>query len=302
MAMVAHSKLKAGGRGNMNEAATLKGHGALLAEVERLTSAVVFALWIAICAAAPELIWQGLAISLAHGKEFEVISPLLFGLLSVFFIEPLLHRGRTQIEGGHGAPEDAGPWAPLYRFVVGFVFGLVGMFIHEALAAFLHAEAGSHAAGGAQEAIRLTLSWALVPFAIALAWQAARRVWSAVPLGLLAAASSAIAGWAFDWTLSETLTTAVPCLAIQAAGYRKRRWRDGRFDFVRPLRTTAVVAAIWLALGVAFNLYTQVAKAPELQSAYDWESLFVDARFYFGWCLGLLLVPSPHKAHKISGS
>jgi len=282
------------GPNGMNDATPLALPSPVVAEIERLSSAVVFALWIAICAAAPELIWQGLAISFAHEKDFEVFSPLLFGLMSVFFIEPLLHRGRALIEGHHAAPDDVRPWSPLYRFVVGFVFGLVAMFIHEAFAAFLNGEPGAHAGGGAQAAIQITLSWALVPFAIALAWQAARRIWSAVPLGILAAASSAFAGWAFGWSLVETLTTAIPCLAIQAVGYRKRRWRDGRFDFSRPLRATAIVAAIWLILAFAFDFYAR-AKEPELAHLYDWDSVLIDARFYFGWCLGLLLVPSPRK-------
>ena len=92
----------------------------------------------------------------------------------------------------------------------------------------------------------------------------------------------------------ETLTTAVPCLAIQGVGYWRLRWRDGRVDFKKLLRSTAIVAATWLVVASLFDMYAQ-AMAPEFEHLYDWQSVFIDARFYFGWCLGLLLVPSPRK-------
>ncbi len=265
----------------------------LLMHIERPISAAVFALWIAICAAAPELMWQGLLIAMAHGGHFDWVSPMLFGLMSVFFIEPLLHHGRGLIEGRHEGAGELQPWSPVYRFFVGFAFGLASMFIHEAFTAYLAGgEGGTHAEAGVKAALEVTVSWALVPFMIALAWQSARNLWIGIPIGIAAAASSAFAGWMFDWTVVETATTAIPCIAIQALGYRWLRTEGGHVDFVRIAPVTAAVALVWLGLATIYDLIAD-ARGSAASSLYNWTNVFIDARFYIGWCLGLLLVPSP---------
>ena len=264
--------------------------------MERAIAAIVHALWIAICSAAPELLWQGILQANAKGAHFELLSALLFGLMSVFFIEPVLHRGRGWLEGHAHAEEPPRPWAPLYRFIVGFVFGLAAMIVHEAFNAFV-AEDGAHADLGAEAGLVLTVSWAIAPFAIALAWASRRRLWLGVPLGLAAAASSLIAGWLFDWSYELILTSTIPTLFILALGYWRLRSTKGTPDFVRLAPVVAVVAIVWLAAAALFDAIVGPNHS-ELAKFYDWDSVFVDGRFYLGWIIGLWLVPRPH-AHAV---
>jgi hypothetical protein len=262
-----------------------------VAHAERATAAIVFALWIAICSAAPELLWQGLARAFAKGAHFEFLSALLFGLISVFFVEPLLYHGRARLEGQAHGEEEPRPWAPLYRFVVGFVFGLAAMFVHEAFNAFLEAD-GSQPDVGPQAAIVLTVSWAISPFAITLAWQSRRRLWLGIPVGLVAAASSLIAGWLFDWGLDSIVSSTIPALVILGLGYWLLRSTQGRPDFARLAPMVGATALVWIAAAAVFDLVAD-HYGSNLAKLYDWESVFIDARFYVGWVIGLWLVPRP---------
>src|SRR4051794_16141826 len=76
-------------------------------------SALSASLWIAICCAAPEFIWQGLQIALAHPSWTELVSALLVGLILAFFVEPIMERVRDLVrpsnqEKGHdGQPRHA---------------------------------------------------------------------------------------------------------------------------------------------------------------------------------------------------
>jgi cytochrome c biogenesis protein CcdA len=54
--------------------------------------ALIAAFWVAICAAAPEVIWQGLRIAVGHLTRADLLSALLLGLILAFFVEPLLRR------------------------------------------------------------------------------------------------------------------------------------------------------------------------------------------------------------------
>jgi len=55
---------------------------------------LVTSLSIAICAAAPEFIWQGLRVTLGHPHWIDLVGALLIGLNLVFFIEPAMKRNR----------------------------------------------------------------------------------------------------------------------------------------------------------------------------------------------------------------
>src|SRR5271167_5028431 len=55
-------------------------------------SALISALWIVICAAAPEFIWQGLRIGLGHFTRADLLSALFLGLILAFFVDPLMRR------------------------------------------------------------------------------------------------------------------------------------------------------------------------------------------------------------------
>src|ERR1700691_719423 len=60
-------------------------------------SALAAALWIAICGAAPEFIWRGLRIALAHPSWTELFSALLIGLILAFFVAPIMERMRDLV-------------------------------------------------------------------------------------------------------------------------------------------------------------------------------------------------------------
>jgi hypothetical protein len=62
-------------------------------------SALALALWIAICAAAPESIWQGRWIVAAHLSRADLLS-VLIGLVLAFFVEPLMERARHLEQSG----------------------------------------------------------------------------------------------------------------------------------------------------------------------------------------------------------
>lgn len=56
------------------------------------------------------------------------------------------------------------------------------------------------APAGLPAALSLALEWGIVPWAITLAWLSIQWRWLKVPMGVLAAASPAIAGWLFSWS------------------------------------------------------------------------------------------------------
>jgi hypothetical protein len=53
-------------------------------------SALIAAFWVAICAAAPAFIWQGLWLAWHHVTRTELLSALLVGFVFAFFVEPLM--------------------------------------------------------------------------------------------------------------------------------------------------------------------------------------------------------------------
>jgi hypothetical protein len=57
-------------------------------------AATVSALSIAICAAALELVWQGLLLTSRHISRVDLLSALLIGLVLAFLVDPLMERIR----------------------------------------------------------------------------------------------------------------------------------------------------------------------------------------------------------------
>ena len=53
-----------------------------------------FALWVAVCAAAPEFLWQGLFSLFGHFSLTDAAAALLIGAILAFFVEPVLERLR----------------------------------------------------------------------------------------------------------------------------------------------------------------------------------------------------------------
>jgi hypothetical protein len=139
---------------------------------------------------------------------------------------------------------------------------------------------------------RLTAAWALVPFFVTLAWIGARRWCLKVPLGIVAAASPLLVGWLFSWAWQIMVITAVPCVAILLLGYRLALSGPRQFGFAHHARTVVFVAAIWLAATALAEVALHSLAIDPFQFGGFLE-FWIDARFYLGWALGLLLTPFP---------
>jgi hypothetical protein len=249
--------------------------------------AVIAAFWVAICAAAPEFIWQGLWIAAAHVTLTEVLSALLVGLVLAFFVEPLMERLRGERHRG----SRHGPGAALFTAALSLAFALASIGLHEAMTAFVAERAAGHE-GGLEVAIALTMAWAFVPFAVTVAWLSVPIRWLAVPLGAVAVLAPIIAGWLFGWQIRSVLTTTIPSVLILALGYRQ----PIRSGLTPRANTVAWVSAIWLAAALLVDLILGLVQSGPFR-LYGAFSFWVDARFYAGWTIGLALAPSPYRPH-----
>ncbi|MBZ9935535.1 hypothetical protein LB518_04485 [Mesorhizobium sp. BR1-1-16] len=253
------------------------------------------ALWVAICAAAPEFIWRGLKITLGHLDVGDVLSALLIGLVLAFFVEPLMRRLQARVEGERGTSgASPRPRNALFAASMGFVFAFASVCVHDAMIAFVAGGDGGHAgeASGVAAGIALTATWAIVPFATTLAWVSARSRWLRLPMGAIAAVSAALSGWLFGWTLFEIVSSVIPCLAILALGYREIGRDPLEEAFVRAGRRLVLVAAVWLvSAAIVCALLGLIGASPAM--LYSPSSFWMDARFYLGWAIGLLLAPFP---------
>lgn len=254
-------------------------------------SAVVLAGWVAICAAGPEFIWRGFRLALGHLSTADLYAALMIGAVLAFFIEPLLERLRGWLH--HTPPH--GPRNVLFTAAMAFAFALTAVCLHEALTAFVKAlPAGAPtepAEIGLRASIALAMSWAMVPFAVTLAWLGARETWRAAVLVPLAAISPALTGWLFDWTARDTLTTLLPCSVILGLGLPLMRRLPVATALDRAAGMVAAVASVWLVLAATIEALLGAAGIP--WRIYEPGEFWIDMRFYLGWTLGLLLVPSP---------
>jgi hypothetical protein len=266
-------------------------------------SAAASALWIAICAAAPEFIWRGLRLTLGHLDRPTLIAALLIGLFLAFFVEPAIERLRGLLYGAsHHAPDHHGlatsrQRSALFAALVGLSFAFASVCLHAAMTAYIAERAGEHGptSAGLESAIGLTTAWAIVPFAVTLAWLAHDRLWRAAPLGLAATASPFLTAWLFDWTTRDLVTTAIPCLVILLLGYRRVAHEPSERAFVRCAWSVARAAAIWLVFALLVDAILAALRLDRL-ALYDSPSFWIDVRFYIGWTLGLLFAPFPHRA------
>ncbi len=256
-------------------------------------SALVLALWIAICAAAPEFIWQGLRIGASHLSRADLLSALLLGLILAFFVEPLMRRIGDFLRP---APDRdiPRPRSVLFTASLSLAFALASVCVHDALIAFISNRGAetSAARSGLAAGIALTSAWAIVPGAVALAWLGSRSRRLKLPLGILGAASAGIAGWLFSWPAQEIITTTIPCLLILRLGYRRVAQKPTGRGFAGCARSVALVAAGWLTIALLLDALLGVTRLYQL-TLYTAADFWVDARFYLGWTLGLLLAPMP---------
>ncbi len=251
--------------------------------------ALISALWIGISSAAPELIWQGLKIALAHPSWADLVSAVLIGLVLAFFIEPVMESARALLNRSRPFEPLDRPHHALYGAVLSFMFAIVSVGLHDAVIALISGGDRQHVGDSALTAgIRLTAAWAAVPIAVTLAWHGVgdRRV--AWPLGILGAVSPVVAGWLFGWPAATIVTTEVPTLALLGLGYRELRRPPHERAFVRCGVRVLAVALVWLPVARAIDAF-----GGHVGQFYGWTDFFVDARFYVGWALGLALVPLP---------
>ena len=263
-----------------------------------VTAALISALWIAICAAAPEFIWQGSWIALSHLSWADLVSALLIGVILAFFVDPLMSRLRSLLRRAQSPGQSGGTQPnPLFRVGVSLAFALASVCVHDAMSAFASSRAAEQggAEAGLAAALELTLASAIVPFAVTLAWLAVCNRWLAVPMGIIGGASAGIAGWLFSWSAQEVIATTIACLLILGLGYRQVMGGPGRDLFARCARYVALVAAIGLAAALLLRAAFHIFNIGQF-SLYSTSLLWLDARFYLGWTLGLLLAPSPYAA------
>jgi hypothetical protein len=257
-----------------------------------VASVFITSLWVAICAVAPEFIWQGLRTAYEHPDWSDLLSALLIGLILAFFVEPatervrdLLHLARTKTDFVEGRPRNV-----FFTACLSLAFALTSVGLHDAMSAFISGHGEGAEGIGIKAGISLTTEWAFVPFAMMLAWQCVRLRWLAVPTGIVALVSAAIAGWLFGWSTKAILDTIIPCAIVLALGYRAVAKPPANRAFVRCARIVAVVGAVWI--GAALLIDTVLGffhlNPFKLYSASD---VFADMRFYLGWTLGLLLAP-----------
>lgn len=258
-------------------------------------AAIVAALWVAICAAAPELIWQGGRIAAGHLTRADLVSALLLGAVLAFFVEPAMRRLHDLFT--RERHREAGEWRnPLFAAGLGIAFALVSVAVHDALGAFISARGAGHngPGSGLESAILLAAAWAIVPAAVGLAWLAAGCRWLNVPLGLLAAGSAGITGWLFSWSRQEVIASAIPCLVILGLGYRRVARGPRRSALARCAAVVAGVAAVWLSAALLLDIALGLGGFGRFR-LYPAADFWIDARFYLGWTLGLLLAPAPDR-------
>ncbi len=266
-----------------------------------VVSALICSLWIAICSAAPEFIWQGLRLAARNAGWVELLSALLTGMMLAFFVEPAMTRVRDLLHGdGPKGPAHGESRPVLFTASLSLAFAVTSVCLHDALSAFVSGRGEGVTEGAALAAgMALVVAWSIVPFAVTFAWLSVH--WgrsAAVPMAMAAAVSSFVAGWLFSWPLHDAMTTAVPCLLILARGY-PRMWRSPeRRGFLRCARTVAIIGAAWLVFAVLLDGGLELFHASQFD-LYTAENFWIDARFYLGWTLGLILAPFPfsHAAH-----
>jgi hypothetical protein len=258
---------------------------------------VISAFWVAICAAAPEFIWQGLSLALGHLSRTEVLGALLVGLVLAFFVEPVMERVRHLLSRPpHGQHTEFRMHGALFTAGLSLAFALTSICLHEAMNAFVSDRGGvsSGPDAGLAAGIGLTTEWAIVPFAITIAWLTIRPRWLAVPTGAVAVVAAYLTGWLFDWPMQSVITTMIPSLVILGLGYRHMLRTPSHRALDRAAKSVALVGTIWLVAAAAFDVAMRLFHMAQF-SLYDAPSFWMDVRFYVGWAVGLALAPSPFR-------
>jgi hypothetical protein len=153
----------------------------------------------------------------------------------------------------------------------------------------------SHSDGGLSAGFILTAAWAIVPFAITVAWFAVRIRWLAVLTGIIAGASPYITAWLFSWPMETVIATTIPCVTVLGLGCRHMLRTPNQHTLGRCARIVASVGMVWLPLALLFDAVMPHFHLEQYE-LYDAPSFWMDVRFYAGWAIGLALAPSPFRA------
>jgi hypothetical protein len=255
--------------------------------LSHVLNGLFFALWVAICSASPEFLWQGLVSLFSHFTWINGAVALLIGAILAFFVEPVLERLRGLNK--HVTHVDK---SPAFAACTALSFAFVAVCVHEAITVYIDA---SHENARADQnlfhAVSQAIEWAVIPFAITVAWLGARaKLWLSAPVTVVAALVIYLTGVWYDWTVRDILTTAIPCTLILAAGYVCVRQRWDHLTFRRCARLTTLIAIGWLVVSGALQLGLTLGRVESFQ-AYDYSEFWIDLRFYIGWVIGLVVAP-----------
>jgi hypothetical protein len=251
--------------------------------------------WIAICAAAPEFIWQGLRIAFGHLGLADLLAALVIGLILAFFVEPLMELVRELFrQARNRAPADPQPRNILFTASLSLAFALVSVAVHDAMTAFVSDRGAAHmeTSAGLAAVISLTTAWAVVPLTVTIAWLSAGCRWLKLPTGITAGASSCIAGWLFSWSVQEIISTTVPGLVILILGYREVAKEPRPSAFMRCARNVGLSATSWFIFALLLDSLLGFCHLDQFK-LYTAPAFWMDVRFHLGWVLGLVFAPFP---------
>lgn len=258
--------------------------------IVRTVDGLLIALWIGVCAAVPEVLWQGGRALLAHGDVADLLVPaILVGLFLAFFVEPLVERLRAGSWAGHHHARRSLPLT--VACAVGL--GLVTVCLHECIAAVMHSKTGLRypELDGPREALRIAVEWAFIPVCQTLAWLIGARDRRAGALVAVAACPAvlAITLWAFRWEafdafVSTGIATIASLVVILWPLHRPQ------VSASQLLQRMALVAALSFAVCLGCLVVTTEFLVP---TAFGRHAYGDDLRFYLGWVLGLSFVPTP---------
>ncbi|MDR5799484.1 hypothetical protein P9250_05395 [Caballeronia sp. LP006] len=246
-----------------------------------------FALWVAVCAAAPEFLWQGLFSLFGHFSFRDAAAALLIGAILAFFVEPLLERLRGLQGHVHRAEK-----SPAFAACEALSFAVVAVCVHEAITVYVAAShSNEQASENLAKAVGQALQWAAIPFVITIAWMSARgAVWMMWTAAGLAVIFSYLTGVLFEWQTHVLVTSVIPAILVLISGCIIVREQWDADTFRRCARALAVIALAWLVLSGAVQCVLWLAHVQSFR-LYDTAEFFSDLRFYIGWVTGLLVAP-----------
>lgn len=255
---------------------------------------ITFALWVSICSAAPEIIWEGFNIMSGHFGKAQIYSIIFVAALLVFFVEPLIERMRN----GSWEVEHRNARNLLYTAIISLTFSIAAVCIEEAMNAYLSGEYVTAAADQAKQAnliraIEQVREWASIPFIVIATWFVASiGRWFASFVAALTCVAIVVIGVSYGWEWRVIITAAIPSCVINVIGcmFVSRHWNNKTFPALAGL--TASVAGCWFILA---GLVLGCANLFGISDfyLYTWTGFFEDFRFFLGWALGLAIAPNP---------